>query len=456
MTDQLRPLEAEAAVVGSILIDPACLPAVEEIIRPEDLALEIHRAIYQAALALRRAGRQIDPVLIRTEAARMGAELDGAYLLELMDRTPTAANVKEYAKITRTEARRRELGAMLQRAQTAAAKEEPEEVMATLAREAAELQQEGTTDELIRPEEALLAFYAHRDAVDQGGSRAVVSTGYLDLDSALGGGMVANGLYILAARPGMGKTTLALNIADRVAERVGPVLFVSLEMDVEQLVAKRVSLLSGVASNRVLMRQLSPEEYRKVSAAADKLAKIPVAVNRRAFVTVEQIEALARRVPGLSMVVVDYLGLITPPGWSQKNGRVEATTAISNGLKQTAKALKVPFLVLSQLNRQVESRPDKHPILSDLRDTGAVEQDADGVMFLHRPAQSGWGGGPAPTAVLLEKNRHGPTGRCELAFALGTCKVSAISGSAPPPGQWNPADGEDPFPDPCPQEAIKL
>ena len=99
MTDQLRPLEAEAAVVGSILIDPACLPAVEEIIRPEDLALEIHRAIYQAALALRRAGRQIDPVLIRTEAARMGAELDGAYLLELMDRTPTAANVKEYAKI---------------------------------------------------------------------------------------------------------------------------------------------------------------------------------------------------------------------------------------------------------------------------------------------------------------------------------------------------------------------
>ena len=178
---------------------------MEEIIRPEDLALEIHRAIYQAALALRRAGRQIDPVLIRTEAARMGAELDGAYLLELMDRTPTAANVKEYAKITRTEARRRELGAMLQRAQTAAAKEEPEEVLSTLAREAAELQQEGTTDELIRPEEALLAFYAHRDAVDQGGSRAVVSTGYLDLDSALGGGMVANGLYILAARPGMGK-----------------------------------------------------------------------------------------------------------------------------------------------------------------------------------------------------------------------------------------------------------
>ena len=259
MTDQLRPLEAEAAVVGSILIDPACLPAVEEILRPEDLALEIHRAIYQAALALRRAGRQIDPVLIRTEAARLGTELDGAYLLELMDRTPTAANVKEYAKITRTEARRRELGAMLQRAQTAAAREEPEEVLSTLAREAAELQQEGTTDELIRPEEALLAFYAHRDAVDQGGSRAVVSTGYLDLDSALGGGMVANGLYILAARPGMGKTTLALNIADRVAERVGPVLFVSLEMDVEQLVAKRVSRLSGVASNRVLMRQLSTE-----------------------------------------------------------------------------------------------------------------------------------------------------------------------------------------------------
>lgn len=433
MTDQLRPLEAEAAVVGSILIDPACLPAVEEILRPEDLALEIHRAIYQAALALRRAGRQIDPVLIRTEAARMGAELDGAYLLELMDRTPTAANVKEYAKITRTEARRRELGAMLQRAQTAAAKEEPEEVLSTLAREAAELQQEGTTDELIRPEEALLAFYAHRDAVDQGGSRAVVSTGYLDLDSALGGGMVANGLYILAARPGMGKTTLALNIADRVAERVGPVLFVSLEMDVEQLVAKRVSRLSGVASNRVLMRQLSPEEYRKVSAAADKLAKIPVAVNRRAFVTVEQIEALARRVPGLSMVVVDYLGLITPPGWSQKNGRVEATTAISNGLKQTAKALKVPFLVLSQLNRQVESRPDKHPILSDLRDTGAVEQDADAVIFLYRDwyyhpeIRERDSYAPEPLEATVAKNRHGSTGTCELAAHLEVSKILPVS-----------------------------
>lgn len=430
MTDQLRPLEAEAAVVGSILIDPACLPAVEEIIRPEDMALEIHRAIYQAALALRRAGRQIDPVLIRTEAARMGAELDGAYLLELMDRTPTAANVKEYAKITRTEARRRELGAMLQRAQTAAAKEEPEEVLSTLAREAAELQQEGTTDELIRPEEALLAFYAHRDAVDQGGSRAVVSTGYLDLDSALGGGMVANGLYILAARPGMGKSSFALNIATRVAMKQHiPVAIFSLEMTKEQLTNRILSAEAGIDSQAFRTGALTASDWEYLALATEKLHDAPIYMDDTSAITITEMKAKIRRInqdpgrPNIGLIVIDYLQLMT--SGQRSENRVQEISSITRNLKIMAKEMDVPIIALSQLSRAVEKQGNNsshRPQLSDLRDSGSIEQDADCVLFLYRDSyyasqQPDGADVDADTAeCIVAKNRHGETSTVPLGW----------------------------------------
>lgn len=431
MTD-VRPLDAEASVMGSILIDPRCIPVVEQVLRPEDLSMSVHRAIYQAALALRKRERPVDPVLIREEAAREGIQLEGAYLLELMDATPTAQNVEAYARIVRKASLRRAVEALCDGAKQAAAAGEPGEVLAGLARDAAELQREGVTDELIRPGEALMAFYDHRDKMDQSGSRGCVSTGYRDIDLILGGGMLSSGMYILAARPGMGKTTLALNIADRVAEQTGPVLFVSLEMDVEQLVAKRVSRLSGIPANRLLMGKLSEQEYGKMAQAAEKLEGVPLYINRRPRATVEQIEAMARRVPGLALVVVDYVGKVAPSESSYRNSdRYNYMTEVSGDLKTMARVLKLPVLVLCQLNRASESQRDKRPSLANLRDTGALEQDADGVLFLYRETYYNPEGRPAyepePMEVILEKNRHGPTGTCEMAFSMAVSKVMAMS-----------------------------
>ena len=244
--------------------------------------------------------------------------------------------------------------------------------------------------------------------------------------------MLSSGMYILAARPGMGKTTLALNIADRVAERTGPVLFISLEMDVEQLVAKRVARLSGIPANRLLMGKLSEQEYAKMAQAAGKLEQVPLYINRRPGATVEQIEALARRVPGLALVVVDYVGKISPSESSYRNSdRYNYMTEVSGDLKTMARSLRLPVLVLCQLNRASEGQKDKRPGLANLRDTGALEQDADGVIFLYREAYYNPEGRPLyepePMEVILEKNRHGPTGSCELAFSMAVSKVTAIS-----------------------------
>ena len=432
MTAEVRPLDAESSVIGSILVDSRCLPVVEQLLRPEDLALAVHQTIYRAAVSLRRQDKPIDSVLIREEAAREGVKLDVPYLVELMDATPTAQNVEEYARLTRQNSLKRAVVRLCSEAREQAAEGDPGEVLAGLARDAAELQREGVTDDLIRPEEALMAFYEHRDAVDRGKATGCVSTGYRDIDLTLGGGMLAGGMYILAARPGMGKTTLALNIADRVAEKTGPVLFVSLEMDVEQLVAKRVSRLSGIPANRLLMERLSDQDYTKMAEAAGKLEQIPLYINRRPGATVEQIEILARRVPGLTLLVVDYVGKISPSAQSYRNSdRYNYMTEISGALKTLARTLKIPILALCQLNRANEASKDKRPQLSNLRDTGALEQDADGVIFLYREAYYNPEGRPAyepePIEVIVDKNRHGPTGTCELAFALAVSKVFAMS-----------------------------
>ena len=428
-----RPLEAENAVVGSILIDSSCLRSVKELLRPEDMALAINQAIYRAALQLEREGGKIDPVTIRDTAAKAGCELSGQYLLELMDMTPTAANAGEYAKITRDASLRRAICAAAKDAeQRTTSAEEPQAILADLIHSTEQLRQEGVNKDLLTPEDQMLRFYAHRDMVDGGKVSAYVPTGYRDLDRLLGGGMLCSGLYVLAARPGMGKTTLAINIADRVAAKVGPVLFVSLEMDDEQLSAKRLARESGIPGNRLLMDKLDSQEYERMQQAADCVCKLPVTINARPTATVEQIEDLAGRVEHLKLIVIDYLGKISPGAKGQRMGRYDYITEISGTVKDIARQYKVPVLLLCQLNREVEKRTDHKPQLSDLRDSGAVEQDADGVIFLYRDAYYGSEESkdryaPEPIQVNLAKNRHGSVGECELAFALATSKVTAMS-----------------------------
>ena len=423
---------AEQSVVGSILLDPRCLPEVERVLRPEDLRLEADRVLYLAALALEREGGKLDSVTILDRARKLGGQVSTEYALQLMEITPTAANVGEYIKLVREDRLREALGETAGRIlERVEGREAPAAILADAGRRLDDLAARGSTGTLVSPTEGLLAFYRQRDAVDDGDAKGYVCTGYMALDELLGGGLLNSGLYLLAARPGMGKTTLALNIADRVAQ-ADPVLFVSLEMDTEQLSAKRLSRETGVPTQKLLMQPLTQEEEDRVAQAAKKLSGLSLWSNAAPTVTVDDIGVLARSIGGLRLIVVDYFGKILPPPESRRAGRYEYTTEISGALKNLARTLRIPILTLCQLNREVETRQDKRPQLSDLRDTGALEQDADGVIFLYREdyyaaRDSVDPNIPSVLDVDLAKNRHGGVGSCKLAFSLATSKIAGMS-----------------------------
>lgn len=251
-----------------------------------------------------------------------------------------------------------------------------------------------------------------------------VATGITAIDDLLSGGMINGGLYILAANTGCGKTALALQIADAVANEDSSVLFITLEMDESQLTARRLARVAKVPASHLIMQRLSDDEYEHIRQQLPTLKQKYLVFSSEGVFTVSNIQALAGQVPNLRLVIIDYLGLLRSEPYC--GNRYEATTAISNALKALARLLGVPILCLAQLNRANAQRLDKHPILADLRDSGSIEQDADGVLLLYRPDM--YASCPIPTdkevAVRVEcnlaKHRHGATGRTTLALKLST------------------------------------
>lgn len=421
-----RNLDAEYAVIGSLLIDPQVLPILEASLCPEDLSMELHRQIYRTAIELDRQGQPVDPVLI--QKAIGGKELTNEYILSLMDATPTAANVEEYVRLTREASQRRSVTELCHRTVQRAEGAEPvEDILVELGSEADKLLQVGSNRSLYSTEDCIDRFFEHRLAVDQDSGKAFVSTGYNQLDAVLAGGMINTGMYVLAARPGMGKTTMGLNIAENAA-RNGGVLFISLEMDDKQITAKRLARASGIPYNTLMMGSMSDEEYLRMTAAMEVLRKSQMEVNVKGSLDVDEIMGLTRKVKKLRLVVIDYFGIIDP-GQKGKASRTEYTTEISSKIKRMAKKLGCPVLLLAQLNRDVEKRAEKRPQLSDLRETGALENDADAVIFLHRPAYYGdrtqleaWDA--EDLEVIVAKNRHGATGDCKMACFMGVSKIA--------------------------------
>lgn len=251
-----------------------------------------------------------------------------------------------------------------------------------------------------------------------------IATGITAIDDLLSGGMINGGLYILAANTGCGKTALALQIADAVANEDSSVLFITLEMDESQLTARRLARVAKVPASHLIMQRLSDDEYEHIRQQLPTLKQKYLVFSSEGVFTVSNIQALAGQVPNLRLVIIDYLGLLRSEPYC--GNRYEATTAISNELKVLARLFGVPVLCLAQLNRANAQRPDKHPILADLRDSGSIEQDADGVLLLYRPDM--YASCPIPTdkevAVRVEcnlaKHRHGATGRTTLALKLST------------------------------------
>lgn len=410
-------MNSEAYVAGALLIDGnEVVWAIRGLVKMEDFQIEAYRVIFTAALSLVERDEPIDPVSIREEAARQGMELSNSLLVELMECTPTAVNCAEYARRVAEDARTRRIKELATRIQEDTASS-PDELLATLQQETEAIRGSSFQRGLLSPADTLHRF---NDLVVEAGEGRdnFVPSGFPRLDGILGGGFIRSGLYILGARPAMGKSTFALNLADGID---GNILLVSLEMSPEQLTAKRVARLTGIPAAKLLRGNVSDDDWAKIAIANSALSEQGVFINARYDLTVQQIQLLAQSVPELRAVIVDYLGLIQPA--TRGGSTYENVSAISRELKRLAISLNVPVICLCQLSRSVESREDKRPRLPDLRDSGAIEQDADAVMFLYRGdyyAKDTAQGFPSLVELAVEKNRHGETGKTEFNFWLNS------------------------------------
>ena len=415
--------EAERAVLGSMLIDARCVPEVIERLRGEDFYLKQNRDIFETIYSMFNFSQTIDPVTVLEQMKQNGVydeNTTGSYILQLMDTTPTAANVGEYVDIVRDKALLRRIGDL--------AGEMTSMVMeggagAQTVLEAAEkkifsIRQGRAAQGLEHISSVILSVYQRLGELAASESAIPgLSTGLGDVDAAISG-LNNSDLILLAARPGMGKTSMALNILLHAGKYSGKsVVFFSLEMSREQLAMRLISNEAFVDNKKLVTGRLSEDDWDKVAAAAAALNQTRIYIDDNPTLSVADMNAKCRRVENLGLVVIDYLQLMQSAGGRQYAGenRQQVVSDISRALKIMAKELNVPVLCLSQLSRANESRSDKRPMLSDLRESGAIEQDADIVMFLYR---EGYYDKDTPNPNLAEciiaKNRHGETRTVEL------------------------------------------
>ena len=415
--------EAERAVLGSMLIDARCVPEVIERLRGEDFYLKQNRDIFETIYSMFNFSQTIDPVTVLEQMKQNGVydeNTTGSYILQLMDTTPTAANVGEYVDIVRDKALLRRIGDL--------AGEMTSMVMeggagAQTVLEAAEkkifsIRQGRAAQGLEHISSVILSVYQRLGELAASESAIPgLSTGLGDVDAAISG-LNNSDLILLAARPGMGKTSMALNILLHAGKYSGKsVVFFSLEMSREQLAMRLISNEAFVDNKKLVTGRLSEDDWDKVAAAAAALNQTRIYIDDNPSLSVADMNAKCRRVENLGLVVIDYLQLMQSAGGRQYAGenRQQVVSDISRALKIMAKELNVPVLCLSQLSRANESRSNKRPMLSDLRESGAIEQDADIVMFLYREDYYDENTENHNLAeCIIAKNRHGETRTVEL------------------------------------------
>ena len=413
---------AEQAVIGSMLIDPRCVPDVIEKVNTEDFYLKQNRDVFETIYQMFAYSQTIDPVMVIDQMKVRGVYDDNteSYLAEVMRLTPTAANVLEYAAIVRDRAMLRHLGEAADEINNMVYEGAGE---ADTVLEAAEqkiylLRQGRNVGGLLPVSSVINNVFDTLSEYAASGSRIPgLSTGLQDLDRMLLG-LNKSDFILIAARPGMGKTSIALNIALHVALVLKKtVAFFSLEMSREQLVTRLLSKAAMVPSQNLMTGQLTDSQWRSISEAAQQMSMSDIRIDDNPSVTVSDMKASCRRVKDLGLVCIDYLQLMSSAGTknSWADNRQQAVSEISRMLKIMAKELNVPIICLSQLNRAVESRQDKRPLLSDLRESGSIEQDADAVVALYREgyyvkeAEN-----PNLAEALILKNRRGSTGTVYL------------------------------------------
>lgn len=416
-------IEAEQAVLGSILIDSRCVSDVLLILGASDFYLEINREIYETVVSMFNNSKVIDAVTVLDNLKRQSgikADLQG-YLIELMNITPTAANVLEYAAIVRDKALLRNIASVSSDMSGLVLSGEGSagDVLEIAEQKIYALRQGRSRGGLIPIGEILPKIFTDLKDLSQGdGKLPGHSTGYPDLDEKILG-LNKSDLILIASRPGMGKTSFALNIATNVAKKTSKTVAIfSLEMSREQLVMRLLSGEAFIDNKKLLTGKLSDEEWRKLGAAAANISRTDLRIDDTSTVTVSEMNAECRRLDNLGLVVIDYLQLMQGSGGKTKysnENRTQVVSDMSRMMKLMAKELYVPVICLSQLNRASADRGDKRPQLSDLRESGSIEQDADIVLGLYRDDYYNRETENHNLAeCIILKNRHGETGMIPL------------------------------------------
>lgn len=414
---------AERDLAGCLLVETErTVREIRSLVSVSDFTSNACRAIYEAALSLVDSGKAADPTQILACAAERGEAVEEAWAAEVMRQYVTTANAIATAELVHN--------AAIQRAAAsvgfALANGELESLEAV-----AQLQElmRGQSVSIQSPLEAAHCFMDYVSAAADGKIAPFVSTGFVSLDKQLSGGFVSSGLITLAARPGTGKTTAALNLAERVAERGQSVLYFSLEMDSRQLWARRTGAYSGLSYSHIYRGNIQDKDWNRFMDATATLSRHPFNIYDKPC-TIDDIERIARSMETPALIVIDHIGLVRN---NAGRSRYELMTDTAHRLKQLALSTGVPILALCQLNRQSEARESKLPTVADLRDTGAIEEDSDVVMLLHRPAMyAAEESRPQPweeqeLQVIVGKNRHGMQGTVSLAFVGMTARIREAS-----------------------------
>ena len=417
--------QAEQAIIGSMLIDPRCIPEVLDKLKADEFYLKSNRDIYETVYAMFAYGQTIDPVTVLDQMKVRGVYEDklDSYMAEVMRMTPTSANVLEYAAIVRDRALLRRLGETADEINKMVGEGsgEADTLLEAAERKIYALRQGRNVGGLL-PISGIVqnVFDNLSEAAASGNKIPGIPTGLADLDRMILG-LNKSELILVAARPGMGKTSIALNMALHAAVNEGKTIAMfSLEMSREQLVSRLLSKAALIPSQNLMTGQLTPQQWRNITDAAQTLSATDIRIDDNPSLTVSEMNAQCRRIPKLDLVIIDYLQLMQSAGsghtWSNES-RTQAVSDISRMMKIMAKELNVPVICLSQLSRANESRQDKRPMLSDLRESGAIEQDADVVIGLYRDGYYNKEcENPNLAEAIILKNRKGSTGTVELTW----------------------------------------
>ncbi len=427
-------LEAEQSVLGSILIDPACFNETATLLKSEDFYLEEHKQIYLAMQDLYIQSRQIDLVTLIDTLVKRGVysnEESLSYIKIIAETVPSASNIKDYATIVRNKSMLRKLISVCSEISEEAFSEQEDISMIIdhAEQKIFEIAQGNETGDFSHIRDVLISSYEHLKLVGENNEEAMgIKTGFSAIDNVLIG-MGKGDLILVGARPGMGKTSFVMNIATQVAQRTKKAVCIfSLEMSSEQIVSRILSSEALINSRSMRTGILTDEEWKKLADASSMLSECDMMFDDSNGLTITGMKAKLRRVKNLGLVVIDYLQLMQSD--KRIENRVLELGDISRNLKIMAKELGVPVIACAQLSRSVEQRGgDKRPMMSDLRDSGAIEQDADVIMFLYRDQYYDKDNPETQniTEVIVSKNRHGSTGTVKLGWFGEYTRFSTLS-----------------------------